>query len=69
MSYLLSGAVFAEIVFSRPGIGRLIVQAVDSRNYPVVMGTVLLTTILFVIATALADVTVAILDPRVRDKL
>ena len=69
MSYLLSSAVFAEIVFSRPGIGALIVQSVNGRNYPVVMGTVLMTTILFVVSTALADIVNALLDPRVRENL
>lgn len=67
MAYLLSAAVFAEIVFARPGIGRLIVNAVDSRNYPVVMGCVVVTTGLFVIATAVADVINALLDPRARE--
>jgi peptide/nickel transport system permease protein len=69
MAYLLSGAVFAEIVFARPGIGRLIVQSVESRNYPIVMGTVLVTTVLFVASTTLSDIINALLDPRVREKL
>lgn len=69
MAYLLSAAVFAEIVFARPGIGALIVNAVDSRNYPVVMGCVVVTTGLFVVATALADIVNALLDPRARESL
>lgn len=69
MAYLLSAAVFAEIVFARPGIGRLIVNAVDTRNYPVVMGCVVVTTGLFVVATAVADVVNALLDPRARESL
>lgn len=69
MAYLLSGAVFAEIVFARPGIGTLIVNAVGNRNYPIVMGCVVVTTGLFVIATALADVINAMLDPRARESL
>jgi len=69
MAYLLSGAVFAEIVFARPGIGTLIVNAVGNRNYPIVMGCVVVTTGLFVIATALADVVNALLDPRARESL
>lgn len=67
MAYLLSAAVFAEIVFARPGIGALIVNAVGERNYPVVMGCVVVTTGLFVIATALADLINAMLDPRARE--
>ena len=67
MAYLLSGAVFAEVVFARPGIGALIVDAVDSRNYPIVMGCVVVTTALFVAATTLADLINALLDPRARE--
>jgi peptide/nickel transport system permease protein len=63
---LLSGAVFAEIVFARPGIGKLIYDSVLNRNYPVVMGAVLVTTILYVVATLIADLLAALLDPRVR---
>ncbi|MBL8703051.1 MAG: ABC transporter permease [Alphaproteobacteria bacterium] len=66
---LLSGAVFAEIVFTRPGIGKLVYDGVISRNYPIVMGAVLVTTILFVLSTLLADLINAKLDPRVRDRL
>lgn len=66
---LLSGAVFTEIVFSRPGIGRLVYDAVLARNYPVVQGVVLSTVVLFVTANLLADLTIAWLDPRVRARL
>lgn len=69
MAHLLSASVFAEVVFARPGIGALIVNAVDSRNYPVVMGTVLVTTVLFVISTTAADLINAALDPQVRESL
>jgi peptide/nickel transport system permease protein len=69
MAHLLSAAVFVEVVFARPGIGALTVKAVDSRNYPIVMGTVLVTTVLFVVSTTLADLVNAALDPRIREKL
>jgi peptide/nickel transport system permease protein len=69
MAHLLSAAVFAEVVFARPGIGALIVDAVDSRNYPVVMGCVLVTTGLFALSTTLADVINALIDPRARESL
>ncbi len=69
IGYLLSSAVFAEIVFSRPGIGSLIYESVGQRNYPVVMGGVLITTVLFVVSTTLADLINAALDPRMREKL
>ena len=66
---MMSSAVFAEIVFSRPGIGKLIYEAVITRNYPLVMGGVLVTTFLFVISTMCADIVTAVLDPRVRENL
>lgn len=64
---LLSGALFAEIVFSRPGIGKLLHEAVMTRNYPVVMGSVLVTTGFFVLSTLVSDIINAALDPRLRD--
>jgi len=65
---MLSGALFAEIVFSRPGIGKLLHEAVITRNYPVVMGSVLVTTAFFVLSTLLSDILNATLDPRQRDR-
>ena len=65
---LFSSSVFAEIVFSRPGIGKLIYESVINRNYPVVMGAVLITSTLFVITTTLSDIINAILDPRIISK-
>ncbi|PAQ08913.1 ABC transporter permease [Mesorhizobium temperatum] len=69
IAWLLSSAVFIEVVFARPGIGTLIVNAVNTRNYPIVMGVVLVTTFLIVAATTLSDVVNAFLDPRTREKL
>ena len=66
MGFLLSAAVFAEIVFSRPGLGKLVIDSITTRNYPVVMGSVLVSTVLFVASTALSDIVNAILDPRIR---
>jgi len=64
---MLSGALFAEIVFSRPGIGKLLHEAVITRNYPVVMGSVLVTTAFFVLSTLVSDIINAALDPRLRE--
>jgi ABC-type dipeptide/oligopeptide/nickel transport system permease component len=66
---ILSSAVFVETVFSRPGIGTLITGAVFKRNYPVVMGTVLVTTAFYLFVITAADLLIAKLDPRVRDAL
>ncbi|MER8589315.1 ABC transporter permease [Mesorhizobium sp. M1338] len=69
IAWLLSSAVFIEVVFARPGIGALIVSAVNTRNYPIVMGIVLVSTFLIVAATTLSDLVNAFLDPRTREKL
>ena len=66
---LVSGAVFAEIVFARPGVGKLVYDAVVIRNYPIVMGGVLVTTILYASCTLISDLVAAALDPRVRQSL
>ena len=66
---MLSSAVFAEIVFARPGVGKLVYDAILTRNFPVVTGAVLVTTILFVLLNLLADLIVGALDPRVRSNL
>ena len=69
MGFLLSAAVFTEIVFSRPGLGKLVIDSITTRNYPVVMGSVLISTAIFVISTTLSDLVNAALDPRVRSSL
>jgi peptide/nickel transport system permease protein len=69
VGHMISGAVFAEIVFARPGVGRLIYDAVITRNYPVVIGGVMITTAFYVLCTLIADLVAAWLDPRVRASL
>jgi peptide/nickel transport system permease protein len=64
VSSLIASSVFAEIVFNRPGLGRLAYDAVATRNYPVVMGTVFFTTFLYLVCTLAADLAVMWLDPR-----
>ena len=66
---VLSSAVFVEYVFSRPGIGTLVTSAVERRNFPVVMGTVLFMTAFYLLVVTAADLLIARLDPRVRDVL
>jgi peptide/nickel transport system permease protein len=63
---LLSGAVVTETVFSWPGVGRLAVQAIYTRDFAVVQVTVLLTASLFVVINLLTDVVYVVLDPRIR---
>jgi peptide/nickel transport system permease protein len=65
---MLSSAVFAEIVFSRPGLGSLIYDSVSGRNYPVVMGAMLVAIGFFVTCALIADLINAALDPRHRSQ-
>ncbi len=62
---LLGGAVLVETVFSWPGIGRLMVESILRRDYPVVQGAVLLLAVTFVMINLLVDVIYAFLDPRI----
>jgi peptide/nickel transport system permease protein len=66
---LLGGALFAEIIFARPGIGTLVYQGILTRNYPVVQGGVLVVVLLFVLTNLVVDFSYAWLDPRVRGGL
>jgi peptide/nickel transport system permease protein len=63
---LLGGAIFVEVIFSRPGLGRLIFDAIGSRNFPIVQGGVLVAALLFVLANLLADLSYHYLDPRIQ---
>jgi peptide/nickel transport system permease protein len=63
--YLFGGAIVVEQVFALPGMGRLIVGAINERNYPLVQGTILLVTAGFVFINLLVDLAYAYLDPRV----
>ena len=63
---LMGGAVFVEIIFSRPGMGLLIYNAIQIRNYPVVRAGVLIVAFLFVLANFIADLFYTYLDPRIQ---
>jgi hypothetical protein len=65
---LLGGAVFVEVIFNRPGLGRLIVDSVNERDLPLVRGGVLVAALLFVIANLIADISYAYFDPRIKQK-
>jgi peptide/nickel transport system permease protein len=64
--YLLGGAVLTESTFSWPGLGRLAVDAVMKRDFPLIQGTVLFLAAVFVVVNLLVDVSYAFLDPRIR---
>jgi peptide/nickel transport system permease protein len=63
---LFGGAVFVERIFAWPGMGLLMVNAVSTRDYPLVLASVLVASIIVVIGSALADIGYALADPRVR---
>ena len=63
---LIGVAIFVEVIFARAGLGMLVFDAIQSRNYPLVRGGVLAIAILFVLANLVADLTYQIVDPRIR---
>jgi peptide/nickel transport system permease protein len=63
---LLGGAVVTETIFAWPGIGRLVVEAIFNRDFPVVQGVVLVVSLIFVAVNVLVDLSYAVLDPRIR---
>lgn len=63
---LLGGAVLTEIIFSRPGLGFLIFNAIESRNFPIVQGGLIIAVFLYAITNLLADLSYAAIDPRIR---
>jgi peptide/nickel transport system permease protein len=63
---LLGGAVFIESIFAWPGLGRLFLEGVGQRDYPLIMGMTLVLAIMILIANLVTDVVYAIVDPRIR---
>jgi peptide/nickel transport system permease protein len=66
IALLIGGAVVTETVFAIPGIGRLTVDAILRRDYPVIQGVVLLFSFVYVVVNLLVDLTYTVLDPRIR---
>jgi ABC-type dipeptide/oligopeptide/nickel transport system permease component len=63
---LLAGTIVTETIFSWPGIGRLTVQAISARDYPLLQGCILVIAVSYVLVNLLTDVLYALIDPRVR---
>jgi peptide/nickel transport system permease protein len=63
---LLGGAVVTETIFAWPGVGRLAIEAIQARDYPVVQAVVLVGTGAFVVSSILADLLYSLVDPRIR---
>jgi len=63
---VISGAVITETVFAWPGMGRLFMESMDGRDYPMLMGLMMLGSVGIILANIFADLTYAALDPRIR---
>ena len=68
MAYLLGGATIVETMFARQGIGRLAVQAIYNRDYPVVQGVVLVTAAIYVLINMFTDILYVLVNPKIRLK-
>jgi peptide/nickel transport system permease protein len=66
LPFLFSGTVFIETVFAWPGMGKLVVDGILERDYPVVMGGTLVFAVMVVVGNLVADVLYAVVDPRIR---
>ncbi len=66
VGYLLGGVVVTEEVFTLPGVGRLLLWGVFQRDYPLVQGTILFISALFMLSNLLVDLVYAWVDPRIR---
>lgn len=65
---LLGGAIIAEKVFARPGLGTLLLEGIHERNYPIVQGTVLIIAVAYVAVNTIVDLAYGIADPRIRKR-
>jgi glutathione transport system permease protein len=66
LGFLLAGAVVVEAIFNWPGIGKLILDSLASRDFPMIQGGILIAAVVFVVLNLLVDLLYAVLDPRVR---
>ena len=66
VAYLLGGSVVVEEIFAIPGLGRLLFTAVVNRDFPVIQGITLLSSVVFLASSLIADLVVGVMDPRVR---
>ena len=66
VGYLLGGSIITESVFNWPGIGTLLIQAIQQRDYGIVQGVVLFISLVFMAVNLVVDISYAVLDPRIR---
>ncbi|MCP3380322.1 ABC transporter permease [Bradyrhizobium sp. CCGUVB4N] len=65
-AYLIAGVVITETVFNIPGVGRLVVDAINNRDYPIIQGVLILVSGLYVLINLLVDLSYTLIDPRIR---
>ena len=66
LGFIVGGTLVMELVFSYPGVGKLLLDATNAKDYPLMQGLFLIITLTVLVANILADVAYAILDPRTR---
>ena len=65
-AYLLGGTVLIEHIFALPGIGRLVLQSIYNRDYPVVQGVILIVAVVFIVMNLIVDLIYRFLNPKIR---
>ena len=65
-AFLVTGAFVVEVLFNIPGIGRLVVDAISKRDYPIIQGVILLFSGIYVLVNLLVDLSYSLIDPRIR---
>ena len=66
--HLLGGAILTESIFNIPGLGKLMIDSIKSRNFPVVQGGVLVTAFIFCMINLIVDIIYAYIDPRIKSQ-
>jgi ABC-type dipeptide/oligopeptide/nickel transport system permease component len=66
IGFLLGGAVVIEVVFSWPGVGRLVVDSINNRDYPVVQAAVTILAVALIVSSLIVDILYSIIDPRIK---
>ena len=66
IGYLLGGSIITESVFNYPGIGTLLIQAIQQRDYGIIQGVILFISLIFMFINLIVDISYAFLDPRIR---
>ncbi|MGH3641512.1 MAG: ABC transporter permease [Mycobacterium sp.] len=69
VGWVISSSVAVEVIFARQGIGEMLVRSVGSRDYPIVLGLVLVIAVIYVVITPLVDLGLRLLDPRLREQV